>query len=181
MRISHRKKKEEPKKLYYFNEGITVPEVFVLGTEGESLGVQKTGEAIRMARAQELDLVEINPKASPPVARIMDYGQFRYQQEKEMRIRKAHQHVVKTKGVRLSLRIGINDREIRKNQTLKFLDEGQKVKVEVFLRGRENQQWQMAVEQVKAFVSEIGKVVNIRVEQGAEKQGNLVTSIITKA
>ena len=53
--------------------------------------------------------------------------------------------------------------------------------MEVFLRGRENQQWQMAVEQVKAFVSEIGKAVNIRVEQGAEKQGNLVTSIITKA
>jgi translation initiation factor IF-3 len=76
------------------------------------------GEAIRKAREQELDVVEINPKTDPPVVKIMDYGQFRYQKEKEMRIKKAHQHVVDIKGIRMSLRIGKHDFDIRKTQAV---------------------------------------------------------------
>ena len=136
MRISHRRKKEEPKKIYFFNEGIAAPQVLVLDKAGANLGVMPTAKALSLAREEGMDLVEINPKSTPPVAKIIDFGQFRYQQEKEARISKAHQHVVEIKGVRLSLRIGDHDAEIRRNQALKFLDEGNKVKIEVILRGR---------------------------------------------
>ncbi len=182
MRISRRgKKKEEPKKNYHYNEGIEAPKILVLDSAGASLGVMLTAEAIRIAREQELDLVEINPKTDPPVAKIMDFGQFRYAQEKEMRIRRAHQHTVEIKGIRLSLRIGKNDLLIRLNQAIKFLDQGDKVKVEVALRGREMQQGALAFEMVKKFMQEISVTCKIRTEQEVEKQGNKVTAIVAKA
>jgi len=180
MRISHKKKKEEPKKIYFFNEGISAPQVLVLDTDDKNLGTMRTGDAIRMAREREMDLVEINPKTTPPVAKIMDFGQFKYAQEKEMRIRKAHQHVVDTKGVRLSLRIGRHDMDIRKEQTFKFLNEGNKVKVEVILRGREMQQGPLVIELLKKFIGEVSAQVPVRFEQEVERQGNKVTAIIAK-
>ena len=180
MRISHKKKKEEPKKLFRFNEGITVPQVLVLDNDGANIGVMATAAAIRSAREQEMDLVEINPKTDPPVVKIMDFGQYKYQQEKEMRIRKAHQHVVDTKGVRLSLRIGRHDMDIRSEQTQKFLNEGNKVKVEVILRGRELQQTALALDLVKKFISEINAILPVRTEQEVERQGNKITAIIAK-
>jgi translation initiation factor IF-3 len=123
MRISRRSKKEQPPKInYLYNEGIQAPRILVLNSDGSNIGIMTTAEAIRKARELELDLVEINPKTDPPVAKIMDFGQFRYQKEKEMRLKKAHQHVVEIKGIRLSLRIGKHDSEIRKNQAVKFLN-----------------------------------------------------------
>lgn len=181
MRISHRRKKEEPKKQYAFNEGITSPQVMVLGKDGQNHGIMRTGDAMLLAQEQGLDLVEINPKTNPPVCKIIDFGQFRYNQEKEARLAKAHQHVVELKGVRLSLRIGTHDLEIRKNQTLKFLNDGNKAKIEVILRGRENQQAGMAIELVKKFVENVRSAVPVRWEQEVEKQGNKVTAIIAKS
>lgn len=160
--------------------GITSPEVLVLDKAGANLGVMKTSAALALAAEQGIDLVEINPKSTPPVAKIIDFGQFRYTQEKEARIAKAHQHVVEIKGVRLSLRIGTHDLEIRKNQTLKFLNDGNKVKVEIILRGRENQQSPMAFEMIKKFVADVNQLVPVRSEQQPEKQANKVTTIIAK-
>ncbi len=181
MRISHRRKKEEPKKLYLYNEGISAPEILLLDKNNNNLGVMNTFKALQMARAESMDLVEINPKSNPPVAKIIDFGQFRYQQEKEARLSKAHQHVVEIKGVRLSLRIGDHDLEIRKNQVFKFLNEGNKVKIEVILRGREMQQTGMAFDLVKDFVKQIQETVAVRWESPAEKHMNKVTAIITKS
>lgn len=180
MRISHKKRKPEPAKQYFVNEGIVAAQVLLLDADGSNLGVMKTGDAIRSARAAQLDLVEINPKTDPPVARIMDFGQFKYQQEKEARIRKAHQHVVDTKGVRLSLRIGAHDMDIRREQSLKFLNEGNKVKVEVMMRGREMQQGALVIDLVKKFIESVNTVVSVRFEQEVERQGNKVTAIIAK-
>jgi len=181
MRISHRRKKEEPKKIYFFNEGIAAPQVLVLDKAGANLGVMPTAKALSLAREEGMDLVEINPKSTPPVAKIIDFGQFRYQQEKEARISKAHQHVVEIKGVRLSLRIGDHDAEIRRNQALKFLDEGNKVKIEVILRGREMQQAKLGFDQVKSFVEEIQKTTPVRWESPTEKHANKITAIIAKS
>jgi translation initiation factor IF-3 len=153
MRISRRSKKEQaPKINYLYNEGIQAPRILVLDNDRENIGVMSTGDAIRKARELELDLVEINPKTDPPVAKIMDFGQFRYQKEKELRLRKAHQHIVEIKGIRLSLRIGRHDLEIRKTQAIKFLNNGDKVKIELMLRGREMQQTPMAFDMIKKFV-----------------------------
>lgn len=181
MRISHKRQKEEPKKVYLYNENIAAPQVMVLDTNGANLGIKNTGEAIRMAQEQELDLVVINPKAEPPVARIMDFSHFQYQQEKEARIRKAHQHVTKVKCVRLSLRIGQHDLDIRKNQAVYFLNNGDKVKVELMLRGRENQQAALGFEVVKEFLASVANEVKTKFEQNLEKQGSFITAIITKA
>lgn len=180
MRISRRPKKEQPKITYHYNEGINSPQLMVIDGDGGNLGILATGEAIRKAREQGLDLVEINPKSEPPVAKIMDFGQFRYQKEKELRLRKAHQHVVDIKGIRLSLKIGAHDLEIRRGQTLKFLDNGDKVRIEMMLRGREQQQTALAFDLIKKFVTEINNQVEIRWEQEIEKQGNKITAIITK-
>ncbi len=181
MRISHHRKKEEPQKIYLFNEGIVAHEVMVLDANGQNLGIMKTGAGIALAQERGLDLVEINPKSNPPVAKIIDFGQFRYTQEKEKRLQKAHQHIVDTKGVRLSLRIGGHDLEIRRLQALKFLNEGNKVKIEITLRGREMQQGQHAVQIAKEFADSIIKEMPIRWEQAVERAGNKVTAIIVKS
>ena len=181
MRITHRRKKPQLKKVYFYNEGITAPEVLVLSADGGSLGVKPTIEAIRLARAQGLDLVQINPKAMPPVARLTDYGQFRYQQEKELRLAKAHQKVIEIKGVRLSLRIGQHDLEIRKKQTLHFLAGGDKVKIEIIVRGREFQQIPRAFDLIRNFISTVQVAVPVRVEQPVERSANKITAIIAKA
>ncbi|MEK7624864.1 MAG: translation initiation factor IF-3 [Patescibacteria group bacterium] len=181
MRISHRGKKEEPKKTYAINEGITAPNLMVLAKDGSNLGVMVTGKALLLAREQGLDLVEINPITTPPVAKFIDFGQFRYNQEKEARLQKAHQHIVELKGVRISLRIGEHDLEIRKNQALKFLNDGNKAKIELLLRGREMQQFGRASEMIKKMVADINAIVPIRWEQDVEKQANKVTAIIAKS
>ena len=181
MRITHRRKKEEPKKIYRFNEGITAPKILVLGADGGNLGVMNTVDAIAAAREQELDLVEINPKVDPPVGKFIDFGQFRYQQEKEARLAKAHQHVIEIKGVRLSLRIGAHDLDIRRQQSIKFLNSGHKVKLEMILRGRELQQTQLGFELMKKFIVDLNALVPVRTEQQTEKSANKITAIVAKA
>ncbi len=180
MRISHKKHKPEPKKVFFYNQGITVPEVMVLSSDGQNLGVIKTVEALQMAREQELDLVLINPKSTPPVAKIIDFGQFRYQQEKEERLKQAHAHVTEVKGIRLSLRISPHDMEIRQNQTMQFLNEGDKVKVEIILKGREQQQKPMAAGVIEKFIKNVDAVLPVRKDQEVEFQFNKVTAIIAK-
>lgn len=172
MRISRKKRPEEPKKVFFYNEGIRALQVLVLDESGGNLGVMPTAAAIRTARERELDLVEINPKAEPPVAKIMDFGQFRYQQEKETRLRRAHQHVVETKCVRLSLRIGVHDLEIRKNQAIKFFEQGDKVKIEIILRGRENQRGQLAMDVINKFIVDLNAVFPVKREEEVERQAN---------
>lgn len=182
MRISHRRKKpEEPKKQFFYNEGIHAPTVLVLGADGGNIGVMNTGEAIRLAREQEMDLVEINPKNDPPVAKIMNFGQYQYQQEKAARIRKAHQHVTKTKCIRLSLRIGANDMDIRRKQILEFLNGGDKAKIDVVLRGREMQQAALAFDLLRKFIATITAEISIKYDQEMERQGNTITATIFKS
>jgi len=180
MRISHRRKKIEPKKNYIFNEGIQFPSVLVLDSSGANLGVMNTGEAIRLAKEQEMELVLINPKVDPPAAKIMDLGQFQYQQEKAERIRKAHQHVVKIKNLRLTIRIGKHDLDIRAKQAVNFLNSGDKVKIEIMLKGRENQQANIAFEMIKNFIRDINEQVKTRFEQDVEKLGNIIAATIAK-
>ncbi len=144
------------------------------------MGVMKTAEAVRLAREQEMDLVLINPKSDPPVAKINNFGQFRYQQEKEERKKQAHAHVTEVKGVRLSLRIGVHDLEIRKNQAMKFLNGGDKVKIEIILRGRELQQKPLARGVVEKFMKDLNAALPTRMEQEIEFQQNKITAIIAK-
>jgi len=180
MRISRKRKKPDIKKIFFYNERIKAPVVLVLDNEGKSIGKKDTAEAIKEAKEQELDLVLINPKSDPPVAQIMDYGHFKYNQEKEARQKKARQHVVDTKSIRISLRIGKHDLDNRKKQVVKFLNKGDKVKIELVLKGREMQHVPRGFEAVREVIKEIQEMEKIRTEQPPEKQGNRISTIIVK-
>ncbi len=94
-------------------------------------------EALKKAREQNLDLVEISPTAQPPVCRIMDYGKFLYEQEKKERAAKKHQKTITLKEVKFRINVDEHDYEFKKNHVLRFLGEGDKVKATIFFRGRE--------------------------------------------
>ncbi|MFQ9515156.1 MAG: translation initiation factor IF-3 [Eubacterium sp.] len=119
------------------NGQIRDKEVRVIGTEGQQLGVMSSREALRLAEEAELDLIKIAPKAQPPVCKIMDYGKFRYEQQKREKEAKKKQHVVETKEIRLSPNVEINDLRTKANNARKFIEKGDKVKVTLRFRGRE--------------------------------------------
>ncbi len=184
MRISrHRRRRfqqrvEEPK--YRANDRITVPEVRVIDDAGAHLGVMPTAEAIALAQERGLDLVEISPKDVPPICKFLNYGQFKYEQEKKDRLQKAHAKKVEVKGVRLSLRIGTHDMEIRKKQAMEFLEDGDKVQVELILRGREKAHAPLAEKVMYGFVELIKQDVPVRIEQPVSKQGGRMTLLVAK-
>lgn len=112
----------------------------------------KPEEALLIAREREMDLVEIAPKAQPPVCRIMDYGKFQYQQSKQDRLNKAKQKKVDIKGIRLGLKTDTHDLDFKKNQAEKFLKKGHKVKIEIILRGREKIQKDLGKDALEDFL-----------------------------
>lgn len=180
MRKTFRKKKpqEDPKKTFRYNAGIRSEELRVIGSEGEDLGVLKLVAALGRAKDEGMDLVEVSPKATPPVARIIDYGKFKYQQEKQAQKQKLKQKKTEVKGVRLSARIGEHDREMRKKRVLTFLDAGDKVKVELVLRGREHQHTARAKDSLREFLGQIKEEREVVVEQDVTKQGGRISVII---
>ena len=112
-------------------------------------------QALGIAREQELDLVEIAPKAQPPVCKIMDYGKYQYQQSKQDRLNKAKQKKVEVKGIRIGIRTDTHDLEFKKNQVEKFLTKGDKVKAEIVLRGREKAHQDLARKNLGDFLKTI--------------------------
>ncbi len=181
MRISHKKKPKKPLiPQYKKNSDITASEILVLDEDGNKLGQMKLDQALLLAQDKGLDLIEINPKSNPPACKIMDYSEFKYQKEKEARKQKAHSKTSEIKGVRLSVRIGAHDLEIKQKQAEKFLNRGDKVKIEVILRGRENARPDMARALIDKFINNIAETINIRVEQEIQKQGHKFTAIIAK-
>lgn len=112
-------------------------------------------EAIAIAKEKTLDLVEISPKAVPPVCKIMDFGKFQYQKSKEDRQHKAKQKKSDIKGIRLSVRTDDHDLSFKKDQAEKFLTKGNKVKIEITLRGREKAHDHLAKENLVEFVKNI--------------------------
>lgn len=119
------------------NEQIRVREIRLIDDEGEQKGIVPTIEALRMAKERELDLVEVSPNANPPVCKIMDFGKYRFEQEKKLRDSKKNQKVLKIKEIRMQPKIGSGDLDTKAKHAQEFLDEGAKVKVTIRFRGRE--------------------------------------------
>ena len=119
------------------NEQIRVREVRLIDNEGEQKGIVPTIEALRMAKEQELDLVEVAPQANPPVCKILDYGKYRFEQEKKLRDSKKNQKQLKLKEIRMQPKIGSGDLDFKSKHIQEFLTEGNKVKVTIRFRGRE--------------------------------------------
>lgn len=181
MRISRKKRPDKPLIPHYrLNNKISAPEVRILDDQGTNLGVFPISEAIAKAEEQEMDLVEVNPKAEPPVCKIIDFSHFKYQKEKEIRKQKQQAHDTETKGIRLSVRISAHDMEVRLKQADKFLNRGDKVKIELTLRGRENIKPTIAFEVVNKFIGLVEEKMELRKEQLPTKQGNRITAVIAK-
>ena len=119
------------------NDQIIAPRVRLVGKDGDQLGIVSLEDALTKAGDQGLDLVEVAPKADPPVAKILDYGKFRYEQQKRQRESKKKQHVITNKEVRMRPSIGDHDLETKINHSIKFLQEGSRLKISVRFRGRE--------------------------------------------
>jgi len=119
------------------NEEIRDKEIRVIGVDGEQLGIMTPRAALMLAVEKSLDLVMIAPQAAPPVCRIMDYGKFRFEQAKKDKEAKKNQHIVDIKEIRMFMKIDVNDFNTKVNHAIKFLQDGDKVKVTVRFRGRE--------------------------------------------
>mgnify|MGYP001564027929 CR=1 FL=1 len=177
MRISRRRPQKPQGPVIRFNEGITAVQVRVIDDKGVHLEVMDTPKAIALARERGLDLVEINPSATPPVARLTSFGQFKYHKEKEIRKQKVHAKKVEVKGVRLSLRIGDHDLGVRRDMSQRFMNEGNRVRVEIILRGRERQHVELARKILQDFISSFPET---RVDQPFQKQGGVLSMVIAK-
>ena len=137
------------------NERIRVTEVRLIGPAGEQVGVVPIDQALRMAREADLDLVEVAPEASPPVCKVMDYGKFKY--EAAQKVREARKNQVNTvlKTVRFGLKIDDHDYNTKVGQVRKFLKAGDKVKVMVVFRGREQSRPEMGVNLLRKLADEV--------------------------
>ncbi|MBW8766857.1 MAG: translation initiation factor IF-3, partial [Geodermatophilales bacterium] len=141
------------------NDRIRVPEVRLVGPEGEQVGIVSIGEALRLAQDSELDLVEVAPMARPPVAKLMDYGKFKYESAQKAREARRNQALTVIKEMRLRLKIDPHDYETKKGHVERFLRGGDKVKITVMFRGREQSRPEMGyrlLQRLAADVAELG-------------------------
>lgn len=148
----------------------------VIDDEGKQVGIMPPYEALKMARERSLDLVEISPTAQPPVVRIMDFGKFLYQKEKQEREAKKHQKVITVKEVKFRINVDEHDYQTKKNHALRFLDDGDKVKATIFFRGREMTRQSLGRQILERLITDLGDkaIVEFRPRQ----EGNTLHAIL---
>ena len=139
------------KKELEINEEIRDKEIRVIGADGSQMGIMSAEQALKLAEEAYMDLVKIAPTAVPPVCRVMDYGKYRFEQQKKEKENKKNQKVVETKEVRLSINIDTNDFNTKVNQANKFLKNGDKVKVSIRFRGREMAHSKLGLDVMERF------------------------------
>jgi translation initiation factor IF-3 len=144
------------KRFIRMNERIRAREVRVIGDDGEQLGIMPPFEALKAARAKNLDLVEISPTANPPVCRIMDYGKYLYDLEKKERAARKHQKVIVLKEVKFSINVDEHDYEFKKNNVIRFLSDGDKVKASLRFRGREMSHRDLGRGVIERLIKDVG-------------------------
>ena len=182
MRI-HRHRQRKSKFLipaFKINKKITAPEVRVIDEEGNAQGVIAIEKALELAENAGLDLIEVSPKAEPPVCKIMDFSNFKYQKEKEIRKQRVQSKAVEIKGIRLSLKIGKNDLDVRVKQAKKFLEKGNKIRIEMILRGREKAHADRAREVINEFIDLVREDYEIKVESPVKTMHGRMHTIIAR-
>ena len=151
------------------NEGIKFKEVRVIDSDGSQLGILPIAKAIESAYAKDLDLVNISPNAVPPVCKIMDYGKYRFEQAKREKDAKKNQKVIDIKEIRLGLSIDKHDFETKGNHAIRFLKDGDKVKVSIRFRGREMGHPEIGLETMARFAEYCSEVSTV--EKAAKIEG----------
>lgn len=135
------------------NDRIRAPEVRVIGPEGSNLGVMTPAKALELAKKVGLELIEVSPTARPPVCRILDYGKFKYEESKKQKDNK--QHTTKLKEVKFRVSIDSHDFETKLRRAESFLDHGNKVKLTLQFRGRENEHKELGVQRIQLAADEL--------------------------
>lgn len=162
------------------NEEIRAREVRVTSSTGEQLGIMATREALRIAAEQQLDLVEVAPMGKPPVCRIMDFGKFRYEQQKRDKEAKKKQKVVTVKEVKLRPNIEQHDFNVKLKNALRFLEDGDKVKVTIMFRGRELSHPELGKEVLLKMATELKDLVTVERDPKLEGK-NMIMILAPKA
>ena len=150
------------------NEAIRDKEVRLIGADGSQLGIVPVRDALRRAEEANLDLVKIAPQAQPPVCKILDYGKFRFEQQKREKEARKNQKIVDIKEIRLSLNIDTNDFNTKVAQAAKFLAKGDKVKVSIRFRGREMAHTDIGRDLLVRFAESVAEVANLDKEPKME-------------
>ncbi|WP_306116613.1 MULTISPECIES: translation initiation factor IF-3 [unclassified Roseovarius] len=153
------------------NENIRASEIRLIGADGENVGVVSPEQALDMAEEAGLDLVEISPNANPPVAKIMDYGKYKYEQQKRESEARKKQKVIEVKEVKFRPNTDTHDYDVKMRNVTKFLENGDKVKVTLRFRGREMAHQELGrdlLERVAEDTKEIGKVENMPKMEGRQ-------------
>ena len=158
------------------NEQIRVREVRLIDGEGEQRGIVPILEALKIAKEQELDLVEVAPQANPPVCKILDYGKYRFELEKKLRDSKKKQKVLKLKEIRMQPKIAEGDIEFKSKHIKEFLAEGNKVKVTVRFRGRELAHTELGLEVLKKVLNRLEE--DCSVEKQPAMEGRFISMVV---
>lgn len=149
-------RRPDPKRdLPPLNDRIRVREVRLIDDEGGQVGIVSTKDALAQARERGLDLLLVQPEATPPVAKILDYGRFKYEQDKKAKEAKKRQHQADVKEIKMRYKIEDHDYQVKLRNAKKFLNHGDKIKVVTMLRGREMQHSSLAMELMNRFADEL--------------------------
>lgn len=143
------------------NEEIRAPQVRVIDVDGSQLGVFTVKDALRVASERGQDLIEIAPQAKPPVCKIIDYGKFRYEQQKREKLQRKNQSVSVLKEIRLHPNTDVHDFEFKAKHAINFLEEGNKVKVSVMFKGREMAYTEQGEDLLNRFIEKVEDIAKI--------------------
>lgn len=162
------------------NHQIRVPEVRLLGPEGENLGIVTVQEALKIAREHNLDLIEISPKANPPVAKIADYGKFQYDENKKQKAAKANAKTVEVKSLQVKIGTGEHDLVLKAKKASEWLAEGHRIRLDLFLTGRTKY---LDEKFLKERLDRILKLISVdfKINESAKKSPKGMTIGIEKA
>jgi translation initiation factor IF-3 len=158
------------------NRRIRAREVRLIGPDGTQVGVVPIAQALETAESHGLDLVEVSPNVSPPVCRIMDYGRYKYQQNKKLQEAKKRQSTFQVKEIKMRPMTGEHDFQVKMRHIKRFLDNRDKVKVTVLFRGREMAHADLGLSMMQRVVEEISEVAVV--EQEARREGRVMVMIL---
>ena len=163
--------------LHKINNFINSEEVRVILDDGEQLGVMKKNEAIDIAKARSMDLVEIAPNNKPPVCKIVNYGKFKYQEQKKKNEAKKKQKVIETKELKIRPGTGVHDYRVKIKNAQKFLKEGNRVKFSLRFKGREMEHSNLGIDMLKRVKTDLGELIRVEMEPKIEgRQAFLVVA-----
>lgn len=159
------------------NERIRYPKIRAIDTDGTQLGIVAPQEALRIAEEKELDLVLVSDKADPPVCRIVDYGKYKFEQEKKAREARKKQHTADVKEVKMRYKIDDHDYQVRVNAAERFLKSGDKVKATITFRGREIQHANLAEDLLKRMAMDLQNVAEV--QQAPKREGRNMMMLLS--